>query len=37
MKVSIFWEGKEQSLQMYPLVREAWAFDALVSPLTPEL
>lgn len=37
MKVSLFWEWKEQSLQMYPLVREEWDLDALVSPLTPEV
>lgn len=26
-----------QSLQMYPLAMEEWDFDALVSPLTPDL
>lgn len=35
MKESIFWEWKEQSLQMYPLVAEELDFD--VSPLTPDL
>lgn len=37
VQVFVFWECKEQLLQMYPLLRATWDFDELAPPLALDL